>query len=301
MANTTPQNDLKKSSSSWLIGLLIVSVALNVWQYYQKAGLEDDFTKEKQELVATNMDIEKELDNTFSELNQYKGINAQLDSLLQEANARVNEQGERIRELMRSEGKTAAKNKELLAKLDELKMLRDRYLEQIDKLLLENQQLKNEKSALAGTVDSLSQNLRQTISVAGELRAEYVKLNAFKRRSNDKYSPTALAKRANKIECCLTILPNKIAEKGNRKIHLRLIEPGGKVIGSRAGGSDKFMKKDGSEELLFSVSKDIQYNGDKLDVCLDWEDEERNLTPGTYLAEVWVDGSPAGQGSVVLR
>lgn len=301
MENKSPQNDLKKSSGRWIIGLLIVSIAFNVWQYFQKAALEDEFAKEKQELVATNVDIEKELDNTFSELNQYKGINAQLDSLLQEANAKVDEQGKRIRELIRREGKTAARNKELLAQLDELKLLRDQYLEQIDKLLLENQLLKNEKSALSGTVDSLSQNLRQTISVAGELRAEYVKINAFKKRSNDKYSPTALAKRANKLECCLTILPNKIAEKGKRKIYLRIIEPGGKVIGNRSEGSDKFMKKGGSEELLFSVSKDIQYDGDKLDVCLDWEDAERNLGPGTYLAEIWVDGAPAGQSTLVLR
>jgi len=285
----------------WLIGLLIVSVSLNAWQHFQKASLEDEFATEKQQLVATNLDIEKELDDTFSELNQYKGINAQLDSLLKEANARVDEQGKRIRDLMRKEGKATAKNKELLAQLDELKLLRDQYLEQIDKLLLENQQLKNEKSTLSGTVDSLSQNLRQTISVAGELRAEYVKVNAFKKRSNDKYSPTALAKRTNKIECCLTILPNKIAEKGDRKIYLRLIEPGGKVIGNRAEGSDKFMNKAGSEQLLFSVSKDIQYTGDKIDICMEWEDVERNLAPGTYLAEIWVDGSPAGQGTIFLR
>lgn len=301
MENNSPQKDLNKNSGRWIIGLLLVSLALNVWQYFQKADLEDDFTKEKQELVATNMDIEKELDDTFSELNQYKGINAQLDSLLQEANAKVDEQGERIRELMRQEGKTTARNKELLTQLNELKLLRDQYLEQIDKLLLENQQLKNEKSTLSGTVDSLSQNLRKTISLAGELRAEYVKINAFKKRNNDKYSPTALAKRTDKIECCLTILQNKIAEKGNRRIYLRIIEQGGKVVGNRAEGSDKFMRKDGSEELLFSVSKDIQYNGDKIDVCLDWEDNARNLDPGNYMAEVWVDGSPAGQGFIVLR
>ncbi len=147
MESKSSENSLKKGPGRWLIALLFLSVALNVWQYFQKSSLEDEYATEKQQLIATNTDIEKELDNTFIELNQYKGINAQLDSLLQEANTKVDEQGKRIRELMRKEGNTNAKNKELLAQLNELKTLKDKYLEQIDLLLLENQQLKNDYPA----------------------------------------------------------------------------------------------------------------------------------------------------------
>ena len=69
MRNDATDNGNKMNANRWLGHLLILSIALNIWQYFQRSGLEDAFTKAKQQLVATNIDIEKELDETYTELN----------------------------------------------------------------------------------------------------------------------------------------------------------------------------------------------------------------------------------------
>ncbi|MBL7923565.1 MAG: hypothetical protein JNL88_05160, partial [Bacteroidia bacterium] len=185
--------------------------------------------------------------------------------------------------------------------LAELKKLRDEYLERIDALLVENEQLKKEKNELSSTVETLTKNLESTVNAASVLRAEYLKVSAYKKRNNDKYVTTAMAKRANKIETCFTLLENKIARAGEKVVHLRVIEPGGKVLGNRAEGSSSFRKAGSSEELLYTSVKTLSYTNDKQDVCLDWEEKDRVFTSGTYMLEIYVEGYLSGVSSLVLR
>lgn len=281
--------------------LLLLSVGLNIWLYISKSNIQEAYRIEKENLVTANLDIEKELNDTYSELNQYKGINNQLDSLLKEANGKVDEQKSRIQELIRKEGNTAKLNKQLLAELADLRKMKDEYLERIDALLVENEQLKKEKTDLSSTVENLTKNLESTVNTASMLRAEYVKVNAYKKRSSDKYSSTAMARRTNKIETCFTVLENKIAKSGEKMVYLRLIEPGGKILGNRSEGSSSFKKAGSSEELLYTISKALDYKNANEDVCVSWEETDRVFTTGTYMIEIYIDGNLSGVTSLNLR
>ena len=298
------ENSSKKpanNSKLILLVLLLASVGVNIWLYVSKSNLQEAYRIEKENLVTANLDIEKELNDTYSELNQYKGINNQLDSLLKEANGKVDEQKARIQELMKKEGNTAKLNKQLLAELAELRKMKDEYLERIDALLVENEQLKKEKTDLSSTVESLTKNLENTVNTASMLRAEYVKVAAYKKRSNDKYSSTAMARRTNKIETCFTVLENKIAKGGEKTVYLRVIEPGGKILGNRTSGSSSFKKSGSSEELLFTVSKDFDYKNANEDICVSWEEADRVFTTGNYMIEIYIDGNLSGVTSLNLR
>lgn len=298
------ENSSKKSGNNnvrLLLILLLVSIGLNIWLYISKTNLQEAYRVEKENLVTANLDIEKELNDTYSELNQYKGINNQLDSLLKEANGKVDEQKARIQELIRKEGNSAKLNKQLMAELADLRKMKDEYLERIDALLVENEQLKKEKNDLNSTVENLTKNLESTVNTASMLRAEYVKVNAYKKRSNDKYSSTAMARRTNKIETCFTVLENKIAKGGEKMVYLRLIEPGGKILGNRSEGSSSFKKAGSSEELLYSISKAIDYKNANEDVCVSWEENDRVFATGTYMIEIYIDGNLSGVTSLNLR
>ena len=110
-----------------------------------------------------------------------------------------------------------------------------------------------------------------------------------------------MSKRTNKLESCFTVLENKIAKRGEKVVYMRVIEPGGKVLGNRAEGSSSFKKADSSEELLFTVSKPIDYTGDKQDVCVNWEEQDRVFVSGTYVIEIYIDGNLSASSSIVLR
>lgn len=298
--NNTPTSGGSNTNKVLLV-LLLASLGLNAWLFTSKSSMQEDHRQEKENLVTANLDIEKELNDTYAELNQYKGINSRLDSLLQEANGKVDEQKARIEDLRKKEGNSSRLNKQLQQELAELKKLRDEYLERIDALLVENEQLKKEKNELSSTVETLTKNLESTVNAASVLRAEYLKVSAYKKRNNDKYVTTAMAKRANKIETCFTLLENKIARAGEKVVHLRVIEPGGKVLGNRAEGSSSFRKAGSSEELLYTSVKTLSYANDKQDVCLDWEEKDRVFTSGTYMLEIYVEGYLSGVSSLVLR
>lgn len=291
----------KNNNSKLLIVLLILSVIGNIWQWNGRNTVEKEFTETRDSLITVQVDVEKELNETYAELNQYKGINGRLDSLLQEANGKVDEQKARIEALLRKEGNSAALNKKLMAELKELQGLRDQYLEKIDALLIENENLKKDKENLSNTIENLNKNLESTVTTASALKAEYMKATASKKRSNGKYTATVMARRTNKLELCFSLLENKIAKAGERTVHLRIVEPGGNVLGNRSDGSGSFRKTGSNEELLFTSSQKVEYKNDKTDICINYEDVERNFTSGTYLMEVYVDGSLSGTTSVKLQ
>jgi hypothetical protein len=110
-----------------------------------------------------------------------------------------------------------------------------------------------------------------------------------------------MAKRTNKLETCFTILENKIAKGGSKTIYLRILEPSGKVLGNRAEGSSTFKKTGSSEELLFTASQQIDYDNKNQDLCINWEEAERNFAPGKYIMEIYVDGNLSGSSEVNLR
>lgn len=295
------KNNSGKGSNKLILVLLILSLIGNIWQWTGRNSMEDAYTVKMDSLITARVDVEKELNETYSELNQYKGINGRLDSLLLEANGKIDEQKARIGKLMASEKNSKELNRKLKAELAELQSLRDQYLEKIDQLLIENAQLKKEKEDLNTTVETLNKNLESTISTASVLKAEYMKVTAYKKRSNGKYTETLMARRTNKIELCMSLLENKIAKAGNRTVYLRIVEPGGNVLGNRTGGSSSFKKEGTSEELLYTTSKSVEYKNEKVDFCLDWEEADRVFTSGTYLLEVYVDGMLSGTTSIKLQ
>jgi hypothetical protein len=297
--NQAPQK--QNGTSKLLIILLIASLALNAYLFTSKNTIQDDYKVEKDSLITARVDVEKELTDTYTELNQYKGINSRLDSLLSEANGKVDEQKAKIDALIKREGNSKKLNKELQAELVELKKLRDQYLEKIDALLVENEQLKKDKNELTTTVESLSKNLENTVTTASLLRAEYLKINSFKKRNNDKYTSTVMAKRINKIDACFTILENKIAKAGAKTVYLRILEPGGKVIGNRSDGSSSFKLAGTNEDILYTISKTVEYTNDKQDVCLIWEEPDRTYAAGSYVVEIYIEGSLSGVSSLTLR
>ena len=289
------------SKSTVLIVLLLISLGFNIYQWSSKTNMKESYETQVDSLHTVQVDVEKELNDTYADLNQYKGINSRLDSLLQEANGRVDEQRTKIQQLISSGGKSSVLNKNLQKELDELKKLRNEYMDRIDNLLVENEMLKKDTSNLRSEVASLSKSLESTVTTASVLKAEYFKITAFKHRSNNKYTETAMAKRTNKIETCFSILENAIAKDGEKTVYVRMMEPGGKVLGNRAEGSSTFKKTGGDEELLFTTSKTVNFNHSKQDVCVHYEEAERVFTAGTYLIEVYVDGNLAGATSLNLK
>ena len=292
----------KKSNSNiiWIL-LLALSLIGTFLLWKDNKGNVDYYESKMDSLVTARVEIEKELGETYAELNKYKGINSELDSLLVDANAAVDAQQQRIAALIRKERNSDGLNAKLKAEIAELKKLRNEYLERVDQLLVANETLKKENVKLSESVESLTKNLESTVNRASQLRAEYIKVGTYKKRNNGKYNQTALSRKADKMEICFTVLENDITPSGPKNVYLRIIEPGGKTIGARSAGSSSFTPNGSTEEVLFTTSTILDYQNSIEDICMVWEDEGTAFVAGTYVTEIYIDGNFGGSGKVILR
>ncbi|REJ80991.1 MAG: hypothetical protein DWQ44_05190 [Bacteroidetes bacterium] len=297
----TKDTEQKSGKSTLWIVLLIASVMLNIYQWFHTSKTIDNYEQRVDTLVVERVNVEKELADTKAELEKYRGISANLDSLLNEAQAQLDVQEAKIKNLSKSERNTVELNKKLQAQLKDLQMLRDEYLGRIDSLLMANKQLQTEKEQLTSNVESLSKNLETTVATASVLKSEYIKVKSLKRRDSGKYVETAMAKRTHKLDVCFDILDNKITKQGEKTVYLKITEPGGKPIGNRSTGSNTFKTSSG-EEVMYASSANITFTGAKQNVCMSYEEQQDKMFPaGTYLVEVYVDGNLSGAGSFTLR
>lgn len=287
-----------------LIIFLFLSVFLNVFQWKTNDSVITEYNKNIDSLITVRVDIEKELASTTEELSRYKGISEKLDMLVNEANRKVTEQEKRISTMLKEQKNSNSLNQKLKEELAELKKLRDDYLDQIDILLTENSELKKQNNQLNYTIADLSDNknkLEQKVNEASKLKTEYVVSTSLRKKNNNKYTTTSMAKKTDKLKVCFSILENKVAPAGEKIVYLRIVAPNGLPMGDRSKGSKGFISKDTREEVFYTASQKINYTNSKQDVCLEYEESERIFSVGTYTIEIYIDGYLSTTGLYLLR
>ncbi|MBK6840176.1 MAG: hypothetical protein IPG90_19375 [Bacteroidetes bacterium] len=297
----TQNQEQKKGKGTLWIVLFLLSAVMNIYQWRNHTTTINTYEQKVDTLVVERVNVEKGLSDTKAELEKYRGISANLDTLLNEAQAKIEEQPKKIKDINSRERNMASLNTKLKQQLADLQMLRDEYLGRIDSLLMANKQLVTEKEQLTSNVESLSKNLETTVATASVLKTEYIKVQSFKRKSNGKFVETAMAKRTDKLAICFDVLDNKISKQGDKTVYLKITEPGGKPVGNRSSGSNSFKTSSG-EEVMYAATTTISYTGAKQNVCMNYEEQQDKIfPPGTYLIEVYIDGNLSGAGSYTLR
>jgi len=298
-------NVTKKNNNSALILLLLLlligSAGLNYYQYNNKKETVITHVSEVDSLINARIDVERELAIISMELEKYRGIAGNLDTLLNDANDKIEQQENRIRSLIANEKNTTKLNQKLKKELAQLKLLRDEYLEKIDNLIAENTNLKNENQQLNNNIVNLNEQknmLENKVKMAAELNVEYVKVNTFKKRNSGKYVESVIAKRTNKIESCFTIMDNKVSPPGEKTIYLTIKAPNGKTL---AGYSKTSFKDSNGNDVDATSALKVDYKGDKLSTCLSYENDNRILESGTYNIQIYIDARLVHQSTYILK
>lgn len=297
------QQEEKSNNRNGLILLLLLllgSIGFNVYQYKNHTTTVISHGNEVDSLINVRIEVERELVSTSMELEKYRGIAGNLDSLLTDANGKIYNQEQKIRNLLKNEKDANKLSTKLKEELNKLKTLRDEYLEKIDALMIENGTLKAQNQELTNAVSGLNTEkgkLEKTVETASILNVEYVKVASFKKKSSGKLVESTLAKRTNKIETCLTVMDNKVAPKGDRYVYLRIITPSGKPL----AGINKGTVTANGETLECTSNIKIDYQNEKQNICLAYEGEERNLESGTYTIELYIDNNLVHASNYVLK
>lgn len=288
------ENKEKKESKITIyliLALLLLSLGFNAYQWSNHSTTVITYDTKIDSMITVRIDLEKELATSTVELDKYRGISANLDTLLNDANDKIAAQEKRIRSIIAKEKDATKLNKKLKEELEALRLMKDEYLEKIDQLITENKELKAKNEELNTTVTSLSEekkNLQGKVGIASQLKTEYVKVSTFKKKSSGKYVEASLAKRTNKIDVCFTVMDNKIAQPGDRMLYVVIKEPTGKIL---AGSSKATFNDEQGTELLATASYKVNYTGEKQNVCVNYENDQRVLVSGSYNIDIYIDGT----------
>lgn len=283
-----------------LLILLLLSLGANVWQFFNTKEIRTESAKvttELDTLSARKQELETEIAQVTGELDQFRGRSAEMDSLLADADRKIEEQRKQISGLIEQK-----KDYQILqARYADLQKLKNSYLEEIDRLMAENKELKYQNTTLSVQVDKLGEEkaeLSEKVSYASALKIQNVRLTPYKTMSKGKLKEVDKASKADRISIKFTVLPNKLSENGPKTAYVRIINPNGLVVADVSEASKKFVTRE-NKELAFSRQVTFDYDGTASTREINWEQEV--FSQGTYKIEIYIDGDYAGGESVALE
>lgn len=299
----TEEQQKKGGSKGAVVTLLIallLSLGGNVWQFFHTKEIRVEAEKKTTELDSVNVrkqELETEIAQVSSELNQFRGRSAEMDSLLADADRKIEEQRKQISGLIEQK-----KDYQILqARYADLQKLKNSYLEEIDRLMAENKELKYQNTELSVKVDKLGEekaDLSEKVAYASALKIQNVRLTPYKTLSKGKLKEVDKASKADRISIKFTVLPNKLSDNGPKTAYVRIINPNGLVVADVSEATKKFATRDG-KEMPFSRQLTFDYDGTASTREINWEQEV--FSQGTYKIEIYIDGDFAGGESVVLE
>lgn len=298
------QSGNNKTVTYILIALLAVSLIFNIVQYNKGVETVTVYEQKVDTLRVANQELTADLDFTSTELNKFKGISDSLDAVVNEKQNELSKMEEQIKSLKSAAKKDASKKKELEKLLADYKKKLDESLEQIDQLITENNMLKEQNANLTSTVSNLNEektNLQGRVKAGSVIKSEYVTVKAYKKRFNDKYAETSLAKKAEKLNVCFTVLDNSIAESGEKTAYLRLIGPDNKVVADKTKGSGTLDLVDNPDKSMYTISVPFKYNKSKQNICVDYVNGQSPLAEGAYTVEIYIDNALSSTSKFVLK
>lgn len=290
-----------RTARTLLIILITLSVALvivSVIFFVQKKKSNEMINKlqEYSDIVTEKKDsLESELNNIIV---RYDSLMTDNDSL----NEALTEQQDKIKRLLSLRVNDAEKIRKYEKELGTIRQVLRSYIVQIDSLntrnqilTAENKQLRNKSIETQNRNKQLQQEKEELTNIKTEAKtliAANIEVVPLNKRSKEKDK----ADKVEKIRVDFTLRKNTVADPGSKVIYLRLIRPDGVVLGSSDSGVIEYQ----NEEIPYSASREVIYENEDLPVSIYW-DNNGDLIPGTYKAELYAEGNLIGQTEFSMK
>ena len=289
-----------KGRSGLVIGLLAVFVlALGVLLYLrseEKHALELD----KQELTVELSGLKEDLMGQIGEndsLNSFiETETARLGLLIDSINAVNVDNKKQLTNYRYRLSSLKKQNAELVEQLDStneayaaLKMREQMVADSLNSAITANQALSGQNSALSNTVAKG----KQLVIAASSATAARI-TNSGKERK------TKRAKKTDRVNVCITIAKNRIADSGERTLYVKLFAPNGKAVDA----PEKNIAVVAGENSGYNGIAKVNFQGEAMDVCIAANratDAPIVLEPGIYTAAILTESYLLGTVAVELK
>jgi Tfp pilus assembly protein PilO len=293
-----PQKNSGKSKA-----LLVVTVILAVALIASLVYIYKIMEQSEEELAIANEEKQEVISNLEQLKVDYGELRVSNDTL----NAQLTSERKKIDALMERIKKTEATNRAKMRQYEKeilnLKSLLTGYVHQIDSLNVlnkalreENIKVRSEISQSKRQVEELSQErtaLKSMVEKGGELKTRDITAIALTNR--DKVA--SRARQTTQLKICLTLIENDLAKRGPRNVYVRIKSPDGSLLTQSV--TNLFDPVGGGSQLIYSAMREVDYNGEELEVCVFYKDAD--FMQGAFDIEVFLDGAFVGSTQLVLK
>ncbi|MBO5186983.1 MAG: hypothetical protein J6B91_08040 [Prevotella sp.] len=283
-----------------LIGVVAVLIGIVVVLVFN-LNAQKEANRDMQELA--NLE-KKEMENEYEQFaRQYSEMKASInnDSIVAQLTQEQLRTQRLLEELKRVKSDDAREITRLKKELATVRMVLRSYVLQIDSLNRLNQNLMDENSRVRGQyaeatrqIEGLSSekaSLSEKVAIAAQLDATAINMVV----KNKRKKPAKKIKDGKTIEVSFNIAKNVTATNGIRTIYVRIITPGGAVLGSTG---DTFAYE--NREIEYSMRKNIEYTGEEMSVITYWN-ITNYLEGGTYNVSIFADGNMIGSRNFTFK
>lgn len=300
-------NPVQKKSPVLTILLVILSIiviGLAVWLYLSQSDLKqltDEKEQQRQHFVA-------ELDSLLAEHNKVKAEYGELADTLYVRDSIIIANAKEIKNLLNYKWEYYKINK----KVKKLQKIAQGYVRQMDSLYILTDSLRTEnvkitrkyetQVAKTRSLEEVKEQLTEKVNMAEVLQTYNLNADGIQMRwGGDKEKVTDKAKKVNKFKICFTLGENLIVPHGNKQLYIRIAQPDKLILTPSRGDDYSFMYQ--GEKLQYSIMKEVNYDGNPMDLCLYWTkrgDKEEMMT-GIYHVEIFEGDNVIGHTTISLR
>ena len=259
-----------------------------------------DFRKTRQQRVGAGIQPENQYTDFAKQYDELKLTvsNDSLSVLLEQEQLKT----QRLLEELRTVKSTnATEIRRLKKELATLRKVMIGYINQIDSL---SRLTTHQKEVIADVtrkynvasqqISSLAEekkNLNKKVTLAAQLDATNINIFAANKRGKK----AKKVKDVVKLKINFTIVKNITAETGERTLYVRITKPDNGVLSKSDSNTFPYENR----ELVYSIKKYIEYNGEEQNVTVYWDVEEF-LYAGSYRVDIFSDGTLIGSQSFNL-
>lgn len=293
--NSTNQTNQKNPFKILTIVLSVVFVILLgvfIYVWVDRNSMIDDLTIEKDQLTEQLGELQ----------NDYSVLSSSNDSL----NVQLDREREKVEQLIERVKKTEATNRTKIRQYEKelgtLRSIMKHYIVQIDSLNTLNvalrkdaaiareqaQKTEEKYNELSKTTDEYAKQ----ISIGSVIKGRGVVLTAI----NNSNKETDRSSRVAKLKTCLNLVENSLAEKGPRKVYIRVKGPDGILM---TGDQQQIFELDG-EQMIYSASREVDYQGAEVEICI-YFDNSTPFTKGVYTVDAYTAEGKLGSADLLLK
>ena len=284
MANK--KNTLQVVVGSILILLLIGVTVLLISEKRANNELVQEFNLEKEDLENQYTDFAKQYDELKLTVS-----NDSLSVLLEQEQLKTQRLLEELRtEIRRLKKELATLRKVMIGYINQIDSL-SRLTTHQKEVIADVTRKYNVASQQISSLAEEKKNLNKKVTLAAQLDATNINIFAANKRGKK----AKKVKDVVKLKINFTIVKNITAETGERTLYVRITKPDNGVLSKSDSNTFPYENR----ELVYSIKKYIEYNGEEQNVTVYWDVEEF-LYAGSYRVDIFSDGTLIGSQSFNL-